>query len=130
MQIQRIERMIESRMAEIEHLKNVAVSITPSYDGERVQSAGNKDKIAECVARYVDLEREVDSLIDSLVDRRREIISVIEQVDHPLQYAVLAKKYIQYKSFIEIAEEEHYSYSYILEVHRAAVMKVREILGR
>lgn len=129
-QIQRIESMIEAKTAEITHLKSVAVNITPNYDGERVQASGKHDKIADSVVKYVDLEREIDSLIDSLVDKRREIISVIEELTNPLQYAVLSKHYIQYKSFAQIAEEEHYSYWYILEVHGAAVKRVREILKR
>lgn len=129
-QIQRIESMIESKMAEIAHLKSAAVNISPGYGGERVQASGKHDKIAETVVRYVDIEREIDSLVDLLVEKRREIISVIEEVTHPLQYAVLSKHYIQYKTFGQIAEEEHYSYWYILEIHGAAVKRVRDILQR
>ena len=129
-QIQRIEHMIEAKTAEIAHLKTAAVNTSPNYGGEGGRSSGKHDKIAEAVAKYVDLERETESLIDVLAEKKREILSVIDDVRNPLQYAVLSKRYIQYKSFGKIAEELHYSYWYILEVHGAAVRSVRDILQR
>lgn len=128
-QIKRIESEIESKMADIEHWKSVALSITPQSDGERVQSSSDKQKMANAVIRYVDLERECDALIDSLVDKRQEIISIIEQLDNDLEYNVISKHYVQFKSFVAIAEETHYSYAYILEVHKNGIEKISKLVN-
>ena len=80
--------------------------------------------------KYVDLENEIDRLIDELIDEKREVIAVIEQLD-PVEYDVLHKKYIQYaeyKDFYDIAAAYKQSYTWATTVHGRALQGVRQIL--
>ncbi len=128
-QIRKLDKMIENKIAEAEQLKEYATSISPNMSGERVQSTGNPQKISDAIIRYVDLEREAELAKVLLEDKRREIIAVIEQLENPLHYSVLYKHYVQFKTFVQIADEEHYSYAYILEIHMKAVENIEKILN-
>lgn len=119
---------IAAKQGEVEHLKNIALSITANSEGERVKSSSKPDKMAEAVTGYVEAQREIDELVTSLFAARREIVEVIGKLDNQLYYIVLSMYYLQGKSFAEVAEATHYSYQYILEVHRTAVLRVRDIL--
>ena len=129
-QVKSLTGIITAKQGEIESLKSVALSITANSEGERVKSSGKHDKMAEAVTKYVDAERELAELVSSLFDVRREIVDVIGRLDNQLYYIVLSMYYLQGKSFVEIAEATHYSYDYILEVHRTAVLRVRDKLRK
>lgn len=127
-QLRKLDNLIQNKIAEKEQWKSISKNITPLSNGERVQASSEQQKMADAVIKYIDLETEIEKLIDLLVDKRKEIISIIEQVDNSLQYNVLNKHYVQYKPFTVIAEEEHYSYAYILEIHRKSLKEVEKIL--
>lgn len=127
-QIERADKLISNKLYEVQRLRLLAVSTTVPTDREVVQTSGVSDKVGNIVAKIIDLESEINDLIDEYVDLQRECIGVIESLENPLQYTVLHKHYVQYKSFAEIAEEEHYSYDGIMKVKRKALEQVDAIL--
>ena len=104
-QIERLDRMIQNKLAEIYQLKTMACSVTVSNDGERVQTSGDKDRMGTTVAKIVDLEKETDMLIDRFVDLKKEIMIIISMVKSERHREILSKKYLELKSIYEIAEE-------------------------
>jgi hypothetical protein len=127
-QIERADKVISNKLYEVQRLRVLAVSTTVPTDREAVQTSGVSDKVGNIVAKIIDLENEINELIDEYVDLQRLCIGVIESVRNPVQYTVLHKHYVQYKSFAEIAEEEHYSYDGIMKVKRKALEQVDAIL--
>jgi hypothetical protein len=128
-QIEKADKIISNKIYEVQKLRLLAVSTTVPTDREVVQTSGVSDKVGNIVAKIIDLECEINDLIDEYVDLQRECIGVIESLESPLQYTVLHKHYVQYKSFAEIAEEEHYSYDGIMKVKRKALEQVDAILN-
>lgn len=104
-QIERLDRMIQNKLAEIYQLKTMACSVTVSNDGERVQTSGDKDRMGTTVAKIVDLERETDELVDSFVDLKKETMLIIRMIKSERHREILFKKYLEQKSLYEIAEE-------------------------
>lgn len=128
-EIARIEKLIENKKEERERWRDIALNITGSYDGERVQSSGNQQKMATAVINSVDLEREIEADILRLYRKRQEIIGVLEEL--PLQdYELLYSIYVQKKSFVEVAEERGCTYSNITTNHGTALKKVQRIIDR
>lgn len=128
-EIARIEKLIENKKEERERWRDIALNITGSYDGERVQSSGNQQKMATAVINSVDLEREIEADILRLYRKRQEIIGVLEEL--PLQdYELLYSIYVQKKSFVEVAEERGCTYSNITTNHGTALKKVQKIIDR
>jgi DNA-directed RNA polymerase specialized sigma subunit len=83
--------------------------------------------MADAVAKYVDLEREIKEHIDSAMTAKNEIVEVIETLEAD-QYDVLHKRYIQNMNFKEIAFDCGNSESWATTVHGRALKIVQKIL--
>ena len=126
-QIEKLDTLIQNKLAEKAQWKDVALGITTTTDGERVQSSGSQQKMADAINRCIDIERDIDSFIDRMVDLKSEIIQTIEQLN-PTEYDVLHKRYIQNMTFDEIAETKRKSKSWATTVHGRALQSVQNIL--
>lgn len=128
--VAKLDTLIRNKLIERQQMKELALGITANMDGERVQSSGSKSKMANAVERCVDMEAEIDSLIDKLIDAKKEVIQVIEQLDNPTEYNLLHMKYIQHKSLQEIADRYHREYGWATTTHGRALAKVQSIIDR
>lgn len=127
LQIRKIDRLIENKIAEAEHWRSVATGTTACSDGDRVQSSGSKQKMADAVCRYLTMDNEISKAIDRLIDIKQEVINTIEQLPVD-EYDILHKKYVQLKDFYEIAVELDKSYSNITTIHGRALVNVQRLL--
>ena len=128
-QIERLDKMITNKLSEIYQLKIMACSITVSGDSERVQTSGNQDKLGSTIAKIVDLERETDELVDSLVDKRKEILKQIDSMANIDHYDVLHKHYVERRTFQDIADSENWSIRQVFNIHGRALQEFEKIYG-
>lgn len=126
-QIEKLDAKIQNKMAEIEHWRAVALGITPSAEGERVQTSGSKQKMSDAIDRLVDIEKEIDRIVDDLVDTKQKIIRTIEQLS-AIEYDVLHKRYIQGMTFDEIGAVKGKSKSWATTIHGRALQSLQKIL--
>lgn len=103
-QIQLCDSRINTRLEELHRLKEMVVWITPTPK-DNITSGGcsSQDKLANAVAKIVDLEAEIDREIDYFVNARRKIVALIDKLSDPDQIQVLHKRYVQYKTLERIA---------------------------
>ena len=130
-QIEMLDAIIANKLIEQKQWMDIALGITANMDGERVQSSGVKDKMAMAVQRCVDMGEEIDSLVDKLVDLKKEVTQTLEQLRSPIQYKVLHMKYIQYDKYPEfwdIADKFGKDYSWATTLHGRALKNVQRIL--
>lgn len=128
-QIKKLDRLIENKLIEIQQLKDTANNTTANLTGERVQSSGNPQKIAHAIGRYVDLERELNQDIDKFIDAKKDVISVIEQLN-ATEYDVLHKIYVQYLTLEDVADAYDRTYSWATTIHGRALKHVQNILNK
>ena len=127
--IETYDSLVEGKINEREKLWLLATKITVPTDREAIQTSGISDKVGNIGAKLADLERELDDIIDEFIDIQRECISVIEQLaDIPIEYNIIHKHYVLYKSFAEISQEENYSYDGIIKAKNRALRRVDAIL--
>ena len=127
LQIKKIDKVIENKISEAQHWKEVALGTTAYSDGERVQSSGSLQKMSDAICRYVTIEEEVNAEIDNLVKLRKEIIATIEKLP-VTEYNVLFQIYINHKDFQQVADAEDKSYSWVTTVHGRALKNLKDIL--
>lgn len=125
--ISKIDKLIENKIAEMEHWKAVAAGTTAYSEGDRVQSTSNKEKMADAVVRYLDMEAEVNAEIDRLIDTKREVISTIEQLRAD-EYDVLHKYYVQGLTIYETADSCKKSCSWARQTKGRALKNLQKIL--
>lgn len=128
-QVYKLDRMVENKLAEKRQWQEIAAGATPQTAGERVQSSGNPQRMADAISRYIDIEQEIDECIDRLVDTKREVIGVIEQLN-ATEYDVLHKMYIQGYSLQEVADMKGRSYSWMTSTHGRALQNVQRIIDK
>lgn len=126
-QLPKLNKMIENKMAEKEQWKSIAMGITSFNTSDRVQSTPNQQKMADAVVRYMDIEKEIDQCIDALVDTKKDVISVIEQLE-ATEYDVLHKVYVQNITLDIVADKYERSYSWATTIHGQALKNVQKIL--
>ena len=129
-QVKKLDLQIKNKLIEKQQWKDIALGITANMDGERVQSSGGKSKMADAIEKCVDMETEIDSLVDKLIDTKKEVIQTIEQLENPYDYDLLHKKYIQFMTFEQIAEYYGREYTTITTAHGRALKNVQALLER
>ena len=128
-QIKKLDRLIENKLIEIQRWKDIANNTTANLSGERVQSSGNPQKIADAIGRYIDLEREINQDIDRLVETKKDVICVIEQLN-ATEYDIIHKIYVQYLTLEDVADAYDRTYSWATTIHGRALKHVQNILNK
>lgn len=127
-QIERLDCKITNKLAEIEQWKSIALGTTVRLT-ERVQTSGSKSKMADAIDRYVEIEKEINKYIDQLVDKRMEVIGVIEQLK-TRHYDILHKMYIQKLNYYQLMDIYDKSYSNVTSLHGRALVELEKLIAR
>lgn len=122
-QIAVLDAKINRRQKEVEELKLMVTSVYPMTDGDRVQSSGSKDRVADIVAKWVDLEAEIEELVDHLVEKKHRIIGEIHQLDDVRYIRVLEMRYVDCVTFEQIAVSMHLDIRWIYRLHGFALQE-------
>lgn len=124
-QIEVYDSLVDAKIGERDKLWELATKITVPTDKEAIQTSGVSDKVGNIAAKLADIDRELNEIIDTYIDIKNECIRVIEQLaDKPVEYRVIHKHYVQYKSFVEIEQEEGYSYQGIMKIKERALKRI------
>ncbi|MFA5576909.1 MAG: DUF1492 domain-containing protein [Tissierellaceae bacterium] len=76
----------------------------------------------------LDLENEVNTDIDKLISFKKEIIENINQADDYTLRLVLAMRYINHKSWEDIADDLLYDVRTIYRFHKQGLKEIEKIL--
>lgn len=127
-QIKLYDSHINTKMEERDRLLEMATRITPTLKDVVVSGGGNHDKLADAAVKLADLEAEIDVDIDRYVNAKQEISSVLDGISDPDQLQVLHKRYVQYKTFEQIACDMNMTYRNVCYIHGKGLSAVSEIL--
>lgn len=127
-QLKKLDKLITNKLIEIEQWKEIAcATASQSMDTDRVQTSGASDKIGNAVSIYTDIQAEINKTIDELIDKKKDVISVLEQLN-ATEYDLMHKIYVQYLTFNEVANTSENSYSWVTTTHGRALKSVQRIL--
>lgn len=126
-QIEKLDILIANTEADVQFWRDIANNTAVNMSGEKVQSSGNHDTTAKAICTYLDLEAENEKRIKELAAIRRDIISVIEQLN-PVEYDLLHLVYVQRKTLMDVAIKHDRSYSWATTMHSIALKQVQKIL--
>ena len=119
--------IIASCWAEVTKWKDVACSVTGCTDAVRVQSSGSKQKMADAVVSYSDIQEDIKQRIAEAKAIQNEIIKKIAQLKEP-EYYVLHSVYILGMQFKEVAASKNKSVSWATSLHGTALANLQQIL--
>lgn len=127
-QVEKLDLRIQNKLIECQQWRDIALGITANIGGERVQATGSQQKMADAIVKCVDMEKEINALVDELINAKREVIATIEQIESPTEYDILHKRYIQFLSLQEIAEHYGKEYGWATTMNGRALKSVQNIL--
>lgn len=128
-QVGKYEAIIHNKLIEAEQWKALAESTTSVLTPDKVQTSGSKQKMADAVDRYIDIQNEINDYIDKLYEAKKEVLSKIEQLE-PVDYDILHKMYVQFMSFNDVAASYEMSYSWACKQHKKALEHLDTILSK
>lgn len=134
-QIKRLDNLINTKQHELETLKSMLTNITVPLQQDRVQSNGAGDTIGNTVAKIVDLQNEINEQIDRFVDSRAKIVKQIDMIQNPDFHKLLYLRYLQYKTWNQIAEElshkdDPFSLQWVHTMHGRALQEFQKIIEK
>lgn len=120
----RLDAHINSLLATRDKLKASAESITPNYDGIVVDGTKDPHKYDG----LVQMEDMIDREADRLYAVKQEILAVILKMKDNRYRDVLTKRYIDNKTWEQIAVEMNYSFRRVIQLHGEALKAAEEFI--
>ncbi len=119
----KLDAQINSLIREIETMEAKATKVTTLLDPDRVEKSTGvcANSQESLVVKMVDYKNLVNKKIDELIDLKINILAAIGKIDNPDQRTVLMLRYINLKSFEEIAVTMNYTYRHTTRLHGKAL---------
>ena len=121
--IEKIDSIIANKEYQVEELKEKAEGLSCGSEADRVQTSSVQQKMANIVAKYTDLEHE----IERLRAKKDEFIFRIEKLSR-VHYELMHDKYIKGMTLTEIQRMRRKSPSWASMTHRRAKAKLEHII--
>jgi DNA-directed RNA polymerase specialized sigma subunit len=113
----------------VNSLRTLATKVNTTFGEERVNSTKKQSPMEETIVKLMDLENEVNKDIDELIKLKGEIIETINQVDDPIYQLILERRYVEGKTWEEIAAGLGYDRSTVWRNHGKALKEIFKILN-
>ena len=127
-QIKIMDAKINADIEELTSLETLATRTTSVLGGDRVQSSGSQQKMADSVAKIVDLREKINSEIDRFIDYKQEARELISDCDAEC-ITLISKRYFQFKTWESIAVDMNFTYQWVSGgLHQKALAQVQKAL--
>lgn len=123
-QIVYLDSRIEANREKVQRLKESAEGTTSNLSPNKVQTSTSKQKMADAVISYADLEK----TIKADEEKKQGIIDTISLLN-PYESTVLYKRYVEDKSLWVISREMKKSYSWATKVHSTGIKNIQKIIN-
>ena len=120
----RLNQRINSKLEQIQSLRELATKCTPFLTGMPKSPNQGGSLMADTVLKIIDLEQELQKDIDRLVDLKKEIMAVVKAVDNMECQTLLEQRYLCFKSWEQIAVDMGYNVRHVYRLHDEALQKV------
>jgi DNA-directed RNA polymerase specialized sigma subunit len=127
--VETLDTITNNKLIERQQWLDMANSITAQMGGERVQSSGNPQKMADALNRCMDMVDDIVQKIAQLAEQKREVTNAIEQLNVD-EYDVLHKIYIQHLTIEGVAKKKGKSKSWVKTVRINAIAHLQDIIDR
>lgn len=123
-QAYRIDQRINSKLDQIVSLRDLATKATSTLSDTPGNATRNVHSMECIITKMIDLENEINQDIDTLVDLKKEIISIIKEIKNPEYQTLLELRYLCFKTWEQIAVNMGYSIQNAYKMHDRALESV------
>lgn len=120
-----MREFIAIREEQLSHLRDRADQITPKPDITGVHKNNSYGEgVENILCQIVDLEAEITEDIGRMVEYMKQIKAAIATVDDVTLRILLEMRYLNFKTWDDIADELYYSKRSIYRIHNQAIEKI------
>lgn len=130
--LQQYRHAVDRARAALEHLEeleSIATRVTPLYGGEGGGQHQNRDeKMCNAVDKIIEAKNRVSDELETLEATDREIIGTIDKITDGTLHTLLYERYINGKTWEQIAVLMNYTYRRVTQLHGKALNAVKDFL--
>lgn len=112
-----------------EELTKVEGLLLQGVSFEEKLGSGDNNKNERVIFRLLELKDKLMFQLDEFISSITEIAETIDKLEDGNEITVLHKRYIQFKTFAQIADEMNYSTRQTYRIHDNAVADVQRLLN-
>lgn len=128
--IARMDELIKRKQQQVYELEARACRVNSELKQDRVQNSALTGSHETLLVRIVDLQYELNADIDRYVDLRKESMALIDQLEDQRHVALLYARYLEGKTWEQIAVDMCYSYRWVHRLHGRALQALNRILEK
>lgn len=129
--IKSIDATIVADMEELATLEAMAIKTTAVMGGERVQSSGSQQKMADCVVKIADLKSQIADELDELLELKREAREILCKACDGECITLLHKRYFLFETWEQIAVEMNFTYQWVSDgLHKRALAQYQKVIDK
>ena len=122
-----LDQRINSKIQQVAALNDLATKATSTLTGMPRNPNHATSTMEEAIAKIIDLQAEINSDIDTLVDLKRDLSATIKAVGNTEYQTVLEKRYLCFQSWEQIAVEMGYDLRWLYRIHGKALDEVQAV---
>lgn len=123
-QAYRIDQRINCKIEQVSSLHNLATKANSTLTDMPGSPNRNIHRMEDIIVKIVDLENEINHDIDMLVDLKSEIMQVIKKVDDLKLQTLLEQRYLNFRTWEQIAVDMGYNVRHLYRMHDKALKAV------
>lgn len=122
------EVKIKNKLRQIEHLRDMSTSLQGMEIKERVQSSKTTgDTIGNAIGNIAELEEELAEDVKELMKVKQGVMGAIDRINNADYIYLLYERYLEFKTWEEIAVDMHYNIRNIYRMHGRALEEISKI---
>ena len=119
-----LDARINSKIKQVDQLNDLATSATSVLTGMPHNPSGSTSRMADTIAKIIDLQDEINHDIDTLVDLKSEIAEAIKAIPDVEQQTILEQRYLCFLKMEQISVDMGYSIQHLYRLHDDALKKI------
>lgn len=123
-----LDMRINSKIQQVASLNELATRCTTTISDMPKNPNRGDSRMADSVIKIIDLQDEINSDINKLVELKREIMGVIKAVPNMEYQTLLEKRYLCFITWEQIAVDMNYSMQYTFRIHERALKEIDQLL--
>lgn len=124
-QAYRIDQRINSKIEQVASLHSLATKANSTLTDMPGSPNRNIHRMEDIIVKIVDLENEINHDIDTLVELKTEIMQVIKQVSDLELQTLLEQRYLNFRTWEQIAVDMGYNVRHLYRMHDKALKAVK-----
>lgn len=124
-QAYRLDLRINSKIDQISSLNDLATKCTSVINDMPRNPSRSTSSMADAVSKIIDIQSEINNDIDTLVDLKQEMVTVIKDIGNLEYQTLLEKRYLCFLSWERIAVDMGYDLRYVHKLHNRALKECK-----